>query len=187
MLQAVFWAPSLLLCRVELDGIIVEGERKLAASQRKILWMGDITTPFWMWAIERAQAAVRAEYESGNTVDLCFIRALKARHEWLDGKISIEEVLRHRGNTRSLSRRAAGRDTRSRKIPGVTPWASGARLAATRCALLVDGPNAHHHIAAYPPGLENTPARIAECDQLEMAILDYFKSCQQKTGEKSHD
>ena len=175
LLDAVFWAPSLLLTRVELSGTVVEGTREIAASRRTVLWMGDVTVPFWMWAIERAQSAVCAEANAGRAVDPVFLRALQARKNHLAGRISLGELLQHRGPSRSLARRAAGRNTRSRKIEGAVPWPPGARTAATRCALLVDGADAHRHIAACPLGAENSQPRIVECDRLEKIMLNHFR------------
>ena len=174
-LQAAFWAPSLLLTRVELGGTIVKGDRKLAASQRTVLWKGDATVPFWTWAIERAQAAIDAERALGREVEEVFLRALQARKDFVVGKISLAELLTHRGPARLRARRMAGCDTRNVRKPQFKVYPIGARTAASRCQSLVEGEHAHRHVASCPPEVENTPSRKAECDRLEELIIEHSK------------
>ena len=170
-LQAAFWAPSLLLTRVELSGTIVEGDRKIAASERKILWTGDATEPFYDWAIERARAAIDAENKAGRTIDKPLLDALCACLDWRNGRISYEEMLRFRGPARTASRAILGKNARNQQVS--RPQCQGAQTAALRCAHLVEGDAAHRVLSACPAHLENTPARRAECDRLEELIIEH--------------
>lgn len=40
--DAFTYAPGFLLCRVKLSGAMLEGDAKLCAERRKVLWMGDV-------------------------------------------------------------------------------------------------------------------------------------------------
>ena len=171
VLQAVFWAPSLLLTRVELSGIIVEGDRKLAAETRKIIWLGDVTEPFWEWAIERARTALDNENKEGRSVDTALQNALCACIDWRAGKISFEQMLKYRGPARTASRYVLGKDASNKTVRRAGP--PGAQTAALCCAQLVEGQMAHQRLAACSPKLENTPARISECDRLEQLITQH--------------
>ena len=171
VLQAAFWAPSLLLTRVELGGLIVEGDRKFAAETRRILWMGDVTEPFWAWAIERARMAIDDENKAGRSVDIPLLNALCACLDWRNGRISFEEMLRFRGPARTASRAVLGKNARNQQVN--RPACQGAQTAALRLAHLVEGEAAHRILAACPAHMENTPARLAECDRLEKLIIEH--------------
>lgn len=52
-MNALFWAKGLVLCRVELSGDIVFGERKIAANTRKILYITsekETLDIIWKWS-----------------------------------------------------------------------------------------------------------------------------------------
>lgn len=55
--DAVSYAPGLTLCRVRVSGRIIEGEDKLVAEERTILWRADATEVlrrFVIWCADRA-------------------------------------------------------------------------------------------------------------------------------------
>ena len=43
LIDALNYAPSAILTRVELGGEIIKGDDKIVATERTVLWMGDIT------------------------------------------------------------------------------------------------------------------------------------------------
>jgi len=170
IIDALFWAPSLLLCRVELSGQITRGMRQLCATRRRVLWMRDISIPFWDWACERAQWAVDESHRAGYEVpDVC-LRALVARRKWIKGCVSDEELFALCGQTRSVSRRLHGRNTRNKRVPSIQIAPLEPRRAAARCEALVANQNAHRHVVAYGD-IESAPFRVEDENQLQQMIL----------------
>lgn len=63
-LDALSYAPGPIICRVRLSGKIVQGDDKLVASERTVLWMYDASTVLHEFACHVAEAAPRTALEA---------------------------------------------------------------------------------------------------------------------------
>ena len=88
ILDALFYAPGAIVCRVEMRGEIIEGDDKLCARERKVLWKVDATRTLHEFAIWCAKRALkRAKVTDKRCWD-----ALKVKQRWLDGKATGAEL-----------------------------------------------------------------------------------------------
>jgi hypothetical protein len=85
--DALGYAPGPVLCRTLHSGMIVYGSDKLCSSERKILWMLDLTRALQRFAY---WCAVRALNRCG-VKDPRSLEALRITALWLDGKATDEE------------------------------------------------------------------------------------------------
>ncbi len=86
-LDALSYAPGVLVSQVTLGGTIIEEDDKHAATERTILWMADATRTlheFAIWCAEQALALI-------DKPDPRSLEALKVKRLWLDGKATDEE------------------------------------------------------------------------------------------------
>ena len=88
-IDALYYAPGPIICRVELGGVIVHDDDKMSASERTVLWMADATNALHECACLYAEEALRV----AKVVDdpRC-IAAIQAKRRWMRGEITDEEL-----------------------------------------------------------------------------------------------
>src|SRR3990172_9765235 len=79
---------KLYACRVRLRGELIESEDKAVASEREVLWMVDATKTLHLFACRVAEDAF-TKYGNGDPRSLA---AIQAKRDWLEGKITSEEL-----------------------------------------------------------------------------------------------
>ena len=91
-IDALAYAPmdsaKLYACRVRLGGELIESQDKAVASEREVLWMVDATKALHLFACRVAEDAF-TKYGNGDTRSLA---AIQAKRDWLEGKITSEEL-----------------------------------------------------------------------------------------------
>ena len=100
IIDAVHYAPGPILTRVEITGDVVEGNDKLAGRHRKVLWSLDATEILHRFAV---QIALDACQKAGVT-DPVVLAAPQAKIDWLEGKISKEELVATKSAASSVAR-----------------------------------------------------------------------------------
>ena len=91
VLDALQYAQSSLLCRVEVSGEIVHGPDKLCATNRKVLAIRDIAPILHAFACDAAEEAlIIAKVE--RTPENASWAAIKAKRKWMRGEITDEEL-----------------------------------------------------------------------------------------------
>ena len=121
-MDALQYAPGLMLCRVELSGEIIQGEDKLCASSRKVLWIANADHMLQEFACLCAERALKA----AKVDDPRSWRAIEVKRLWLAGKATDAELAAARGAAWDAARDAA------RDAAWGAAWA--AALAAARGA-----------------------------------------------------
>ena len=113
LIDALYYAPGPILCRVELSGEIIHSDDKSVARLRTVLRLRDISTILHEFACQCAEDALALV----DKPDDRSIAAIQAKRDWLKGLISDQEL---------AAARAAARDA---------AWAArdATREAATGC------------------------------------------------------
>ena len=88
LIDALKYAESSLLCRVELCGEILRGEDKCVASERTVIAMLDCTNILHEAACHCAEQALSTQ----TNVDPRSVAAVEAKRAWLRGEISDEQL-----------------------------------------------------------------------------------------------
>lgn len=91
-IDALSYAPGPIVCRVRLDGEIIEGIDKAVATKRTCLWMADATNVLHEFACWCAEQAMLKEREVGHEPDPRLWAAIEAKRRWLRGEITDEEL-----------------------------------------------------------------------------------------------
>ena len=89
-IDALYYAPGEIICRVELSGKIIEGSDKLCAERRKVLWMADATETLHELACQAAEAALAQIPKE--EIDPRSLAAIAAKRKWLKREINNEEL-----------------------------------------------------------------------------------------------
>ena len=103
-LQALQYAPGSMLCRVELAGKVIEGDDKLCARSRKVLWIANadhLLHEFACLCAERALKRTKVD-------DKRSWAAIQAKRDWLAGKITGDELAAAGAAAGDAARAAAG-------------------------------------------------------------------------------
>ena len=87
-MDALQYAPGPMLCRVELSGEIIQGEDKLCASSRKVLWIANADHMLQEFACLCAERALKA----AKVDDPRSWRAIEVKRLWLAGKATDAEL-----------------------------------------------------------------------------------------------
>lgn len=87
-IDALKYAPGVLVCRVTLGGKIVEGDDKLAATERTVVWMADATETLHRFACDVATDALD-KYAPDCTAGYAEIQT---KLRWLAGEATYEEL-----------------------------------------------------------------------------------------------
>ena len=85
-LDAIYYAPGNVVCRVECSGDVIQGEDKLVCSRRRVLWVVDAERTLHEFAIWCAKQTLRSNS------DLRSIEAVRVKRLWLDGEATGEEL-----------------------------------------------------------------------------------------------
>lgn len=91
-IDALQYAPGSIACRVELSGEILEGDDKVCATERTVLKMIDATNILHEFACCCAEEVLLREREAGREPDRRSWAAIEAKHKWLKGQITDEEL-----------------------------------------------------------------------------------------------
>ena len=89
LIDALRYAPGPVLCRVEMGGAIIEGDDKVVATERKVLWMRDISTLLHHFACDEAEAALITR----NVTDERSWNVIKVKRAWLTGDATDDELI----------------------------------------------------------------------------------------------
>lgn len=87
-LDALHHAPGPVVCRVEMEGRVMEDASRVVASERTVLWLVDASRTlheFCVWCTDRALKWVEAP-------DPRCVEALARKREWLTGTVSDEDL-----------------------------------------------------------------------------------------------
>jgi hypothetical protein len=102
-IDALKYAPGSMVCRVEVGGNIQKDTDKMVCSQRTILWRMDTTETLHRFAVWCAKEALKLI----ENPDPRSLAAIQAKLNWLDGKITDQEL---------AAARAAARDKQNKKL-----------------------------------------------------------------------
>ena len=121
-IDAVYYAPGALVCRVRLGGEIIHGDDKLVATERTVLWMADATNALHECACLFAEEALRA----AKVNDPRCHAAIDAKRKWLRVEIDDDAL--------SAAESAAWSAARSAAELAARPAARSAAESAARSA-----------------------------------------------------
>src|SRR3990167_3396581 len=109
-LDALPYAPynTKYACRVRLSGTILDGGDKSVASTRQVLWVVDATKTLHLFACLVAEEAF-AKYGNGDKRSLA---AIRAKRDWLEGRIDREKLLAARAAAEAAAEDATGQAAR---------------------------------------------------------------------------
>ena len=102
-IDALQYAPGLIVCRTRHTGETVHGDDKIVSSERTVLWMYDATTVMHEFACCVAEAALLLA-EVGDA--RCW-QAIEAKRAWLRGEIDDMQLATARSAARATARAAA--------------------------------------------------------------------------------
>jgi hypothetical protein len=115
LIDALCYADGPIVCRVEIEGHVIEGDDKLCGRRRTVLWWLDATRILHEFACECAEGALALI----DNPDPRSVAAVAAKRRWLNGEIADEELAAAWSAARSAAWDAAA-----------TAAADGARAAA---------------------------------------------------------
>ena len=88
LIDALKYASGPILCRVQIEGHIIEGDEKLCGRRRTVLWMLDATQILHEFACQCAEDALALIAEP----DPRSVAAIAAKRRWLAGEITDNEL-----------------------------------------------------------------------------------------------
>ena len=103
LIDALRYASGPIVCRVEIEGDIIEGDDKLCGRRRTVLWMLDATELLHEFACQCAEDALALVAEP----DPRSVAAIAAKRKWLSGEITDEELADARAAACAAARTAA--------------------------------------------------------------------------------
>jgi len=122
ILDALYYAPGEIICRVELSGDIIRGTDKIVATERTCLWWLDATSLLWgmaCWSAEQSLKFWEKQYPNDKRPH----QAIAARRAWMAGSISDHDLAAARAAAGDAAWAAAGdaawaaaRDAQERKF-----------------------------------------------------------------------
>ena len=114
--DALSYARTPIVCRVELSGNIIRGDDKLVASKRKCLWMVDATRTLRLWAVWCAERALKNERKAGREPDARCWKAIEVTRKFLNGKAQIDELIAAQKAAANAAARNKETDAQNRKL-----------------------------------------------------------------------
>jgi len=129
LIDALRYASGPIVCRVEIDGDVIEGKYKLCGRRRTVLWMVDATQILHEFACRCAEDALALVERP----DERSVAAIDAKRAWLDGKITDEEMASASDAAWAAAEAAAWDDARAARAAA---WSASraASLAAAGAA-----------------------------------------------------
>ena len=108
LIDAVYYASGPIVCRVKIEGDVIESEDKLCGRRRTVLWMLDATRILHEFACRCAEDALALVEQP----DARSVEAIAAKRKWLRGEITDEELDSASAAARAAAwaARAAARD-----------------------------------------------------------------------------
>ena len=91
-LDALYYAPGPVVCRVELRGELLHALDKSVARTRRVLWLADATTVLHQFAVTVASDALHVREAQGESVDDRLWAALETKERWLRGLATNEQL-----------------------------------------------------------------------------------------------
>ena len=88
LIDALRYARGPIVCRVEIDGDVIEVEDKLCGRRRTVLWMMDATQILHEFACRCAEDAMTLVEQP----DERSVEAIEAKRKWLRGEVTDEEL-----------------------------------------------------------------------------------------------
>ena len=88
LIDALIYASGPIVCRVEIDGDVIEGEDKLCGRRRTVLWMLDATRILHEFACRCAEDALALVEQP----DERSVAGIKAKRAWLRGEITDKKL-----------------------------------------------------------------------------------------------
>ena len=88
LIDALKYASGPIVCRVEIEGDVIEGKNKLCGRRRTVLWMLDATDILHEFACACAEDALALVEQP----DARSVAAIEAKRKWLKGEITDEEL-----------------------------------------------------------------------------------------------
>jgi hypothetical protein len=88
LIDALKYASGPIVCRVEIEGDVIEGDDKLCGRRRTVLWMLDATRILHEFACTCAEDALALVERP----DERSVEAIAAKRRWLDGEITDGEL-----------------------------------------------------------------------------------------------
>ena len=125
-IDAIYYAPGSVVCRVECSGDVIHDEDKLVCSRKRVLWVKNAERTLHEFAIRCAEEALKKV----DNPDPRVLEALRVKKLWLDGKVTDEELKAARYAARS----AAGYAARSAAIDAAWYAAWYAAIEAAQSA-----------------------------------------------------
>jgi len=130
LIDALRYANGPIVCRVEIEGDVIEGKNKLCGRRRTVLWMLDATDILHEFACQCAEDALALVARP----DARSVAAIVAKRAWLDGKITDEEL-----DSAWDAARDAARAARDAALAARAAAQTAARAAARAAAWAVAG------------------------------------------------
>jgi hypothetical protein len=103
LIDALRYAKGPIVCRVEIEGDVIEGDDKLCGRSRTVLWMLDATQILHEFACRCAEDALALV----DAPDPRSVAAIEAKRQWLAGEITDEELATARAAARAAAWAAA--------------------------------------------------------------------------------
>jgi hypothetical protein len=126
LLDALRYAAGPIVCRVEIEGDVIEGEDKLCGRRRTVLWMLDATKILHEFACSCAEDALALVAQP----DERSVAAIEAKRKWINGEITDEEF----DSTRAAAWDAALAASRAARDAALAASRAAARAAAEAVA-----------------------------------------------------
>jgi len=103
LIDALHYASGPIVCRVEIEGDVIESEDKLCGRRRTVLWMLDATRLLHEFACACAEDALALVEQP----DERSVEAIEAKRKWLNGEVTDEELASARAASWAASRSAS--------------------------------------------------------------------------------
>ncbi len=128
LIDALRYASGPIVCRVKIEGDVIEGDDKLCGRRRTVLWMLDATQILHEFACRCAEDALALVAQP----DARSVAAIEAKRKWVKGKITDEELDAASDAARDAADAAysAARDAALAAADGAYSAARDAALAA---------------------------------------------------------
>ena len=130
LIDALSYANGPIVCRVEIEGDVIEGDDKLCGRRRTVLWMLDATRILHEFACTCAEDALALVERP----DERSVAAIAAKRRWLNGEITDEELDSARAAAWDAARAAWDAALASRAAARDAARASRAARDASRAA-----------------------------------------------------
>jgi len=130
-IDALGYACGNIICEVDITGQIKQGDDKIVGRRRKVIWMRDVTNILHEFACRCAEDSLKLVPKP----DPISLAAIKAKRDWLDGKISDEELKAVRESSWEASLEAARGAVRETAWDAACEAARDAALEAAREAV----------------------------------------------------